>query len=389
MLRCHTAGSSLAVAVAVATLVNIGYTPPAYGLQVQTAPPASAAQAPHRGYGYGAGAPDAAQAQTMAAAANGSVHLDELMTLREWDASGVARLRPDERAALEIWVQRYRTLLLDSASSSTRTAAVKTESSGEVAAAPSNAGTPASSPPVNMAPLAPAAPAAAPPPAVTSAPPSAQPAYGYAAPNANAPQPTAPSAAPTQYPPPSNTIATPGNVGYPPQPQQPAYNPPAPQQPTYSTPAPQQPTYSAPPPVAPSNPPVTPVVPYPTAPTTPAQAPPPQPVAPTYPGTSYSIAAAPSAPAGSIGAVVRTGLSVRSVLVGNRFVSLTDGSMWDVYPADRPEAGVWHSSDPVYVRVATSKVSGGYDREIVNASRNVLVRARFAGEVSMGGNDGR
>jgi hypothetical protein len=120
-------------------------------------------------------------------------------------------------------------------------------------------------------------------------------------------------------------------------------------------------------------------------PTAPAnQTPPPQPIAPSYPGSSYSVAAAPTAPLAPTGAVVRTGLSVQSVLVGNRFVSLTDGSMWDVYPADRPEAGVWRSSDPVYVRLATTNVTGGYDREIVNASRNVLVRARFAGEVSRG-----
>jgi hypothetical protein len=77
--------------------------------------------------------------------------------------------------------------------------------------------------------------------------------------------------------------------------------------------------------------------------------------------------------------VIATGLSIQNIRGTNRFVTLSDGTMWDIYPGDRSEVGVWRAQDPAYVRLPTTTVTGGYDREIVNASRNVLVRAKFVG----------
>jgi hypothetical protein len=147
--------------------------------------------------------------------------------------------------------------------------------------------------------------------------------------------------------------------------------------------APPQAYAAYPQPVAPQaavNPIPAPAVQYPIAPSAPAQAFQPQPLAPMTP-TPYSVTAVPAAPPAPAGAVVKTGLAVKNVQGGSRFVSLTDGSMWDVYAPDRGEVGVWRAQDPVYVRLATTNISGGYDREIVNASRNVLVRVKFAGQL--------
>jgi len=218
-----------------------------------------------------------------------------VMTRREWDATGVARLRPDERAALEAWVQKYRDNVRQTAAS--RAGAV---SNGDVASTPQPAVPPTGYFSSYAAPVAP--PAAAPSYAAPAAPPAypttPQPSYPSAPPQYT----TAPQYAPAPVPPPSYPSAT--------------------------QPAPQ----SAPP-----------------------------------------LAAA--------GAVIKTGLSVQDIRGGNRFVSLSDGSMWDVYAADRGETSVWRIQDPVYVRTATTPVSGGYDREIVNASRNVLIRVKYVGEV--------
>lgn len=51
-----------------------------------------------------------------ASSSNGSgVHLDELMSLHEYTATGLTSLKPQEVQALEIWLAGYRTALLDSA----------------------------------------------------------------------------------------------------------------------------------------------------------------------------------------------------------------------------------------------------------------------------------
>jgi hypothetical protein len=321
-----------------------------------------------------------------------SVHLDQLMTLREWDATGVARLRPDERAALEAWVQKYRSELLEGASRGTDAEPSAVASNGDV------------TPPPEAQPAAPTAPSAGYAPA-------------YAAPSTPSYEPPTPQAQPAYLPPAyAPTAPPPGNASqpmgystpsastppyaYPPQgaTYQPA--PPTSYQPSYQ-PAPAaapQPAvapfnaqgYAPPqayaaypqpaPPQAPVNPAPAPAVQYPTAPSAPSQVFQPQPMAPMT-ATPYSVTAVPAAPPAPAGAVVKTGLAVKSVQGGNRFVSLTDGSMWDVYAPDRGEVGVWRSQDPVYVRLATTSVSGGYDREIVNASRNVLVRVKFAGQM--------
>jgi hypothetical protein len=49
-----------------------------------------------------------------AAAGSSTIRLDEMMSLHEWDASGAARLKPQELAVLERWIERYRAALIDS-----------------------------------------------------------------------------------------------------------------------------------------------------------------------------------------------------------------------------------------------------------------------------------
>jgi hypothetical protein len=367
-----------------------------------------APQSERHGYSYGVAsvvvpttqgpvsAPTAPTPQLAEDPAQLSVHLDQLMTLREWDATGVARLRPEERAALETWVQKYRAVLLDSATHAPdETSASGGVANGEIASSPSQ-------------PVAPPTPAMGYSSAfaVPAAPPSPQgptPSAVYAPSYSTAPN---PQPAPTYAP------------GYGPAPQQPinsgppaGYTLPAPaaSAPSYSYPSAQgqatapgsapsyqpnyQPSYQGAPvpqPAPPQNGQPTygpqsyqgyaqPSVVYPTAPSAPQfiQS---QSLAPTV-AAPYTVAVPPAATPAPAGAVVKTGLSVQQVHGGNRFVSLTDGSMWDVYAGDRGEVGVWRAQDPVYVRLATTTLSGGYDREIVNASRNVLVRVKFAGQL--------
>jgi hypothetical protein len=207
------------------------------------------------------------------------VHLDDVMTRREWDATGVARLRPEERAALEAWVQRYRDNARQSAASKPVSGSV---SNGDVASTPAPVAPPTGYMSSYAAPVAP--------------PPSGSP-YPVPAP---APQYAARAAAP-QY------------------------------------------TSQAP--------------------------------APPYPAAAEPATAAPPA-----GTVIKAGLTVQDIRGANRFISLSDGSMWDVYSADRGETSVWRIQDPVDVRTTTS-IAAGYDREIVNASRNVLVRVKYVGQV--------
>lgn len=341
-----------------------------------------------------------------------TLHLDQLMTLREWDATGVARLRPDERAALETWVQKYRTLMLDSAaraSESDAAAAPGAVSNGDVASTQAQAVPAPQAPPATGYASAFAVPSTPQYTAPGAATPAYGPAYGSQGPPASGggayagyatAGPGAPAAPATMYSQPASPNAPPAPQSYPPQSYQPNYQPaPAPTPQGYApqgyapqgyAPQPQNypPQSYAPQSAAPqnypayaqpSNPAPAPSVVYPTAPSTPP--PQGQMLAPA-PATSYAATTPPAATPGPVGAVVKTGLAVRQLQGDNRFISLTDGSMWDVYPADRAEAGVWRGQDPVYVRLATTNVSGGYDREIVNASRNVLIRVKFAGQVT-------
>jgi hypothetical protein len=366
-------------------------------------------QTERHGYGYGATTVIVPTVQTpqqpAATTDDAAVHLDQLMTLREWDATGVARLRPDERAALEAWVQKYRGDRLESpAHAGDANASTAVASNGDVSSLPpSQPSAPASAAPAagyasafavpTGPPAANQAPAAGPsysapygvPPTAAQVPPGYAPAPAYAPPQASqpaafpGPQQTAP---PTGYAPAAPQYQPTYQPNYQPayQPNyQPAYQPPPNPQPTpayapQGYPAYAQPSYAPPAGSAPA-----PAVAYPIAPSAPYA----QPVAPAP--SPYTSTAAPASPSAPAGAVVKTGLAVQAVQVGNRFVSLNDGSMWDVYPGDRAEVGVWRAQDPVYVRLATTTTSGGFDRELVNATRNVLVRVKFAGQIENSG----
>lgn len=415
--------------VAALALLFTAWVPQRLGAQQSQSAPTPEPQTERHGYAYGVPSVVMPTVQTTPQAAQpaatnddaATVHLDQLMTLREWDATGVARLRPNERAALEAWMQRYRGDLLDNAAHAPDAGSAPAASNGNVSSLPAAQPTPAPTPaagyasafavpasppvasqgPVASAPVYPgtayAAPAAAPQYAPTYAPASGPPpavsppaAYPPAAVPQPMPQPTyqpappqgyQPAYQPTTYQPSYQSSAQPTYPTY-----QPGYQPtpqPAPAPVSAPVYAPQQYPAAAPPAYAPAPAAATapPTVAYPTAPSAPT--PYAQPVAPA--ASPYAVTVVPASPAAPAGAIVKTGLAVQSVQVGNRFVSLTDGSMWDVYPGDRAEVGVWRSQDPVYVRLATTTTSGGFDRELVNASRNVLARVKFAGQIEGGG----
>ena len=307
-----SAGALPARVGAVAILCALAIPPAVYAQQAHsTTPPSGSTE--RRGFGYGIGstatiaestpftsapstpAPTVAAPTTpstaelaadssapVASLANGSetrtttdqdstVRLDDVMTPREWNATGVARLRPDERAALAAWVRRYRDSVRQDMESKP---VVGSQSNGDVASA------------------------------------------------------GAPVAPPTGY---FSSFAAP----------------------------------VAPPSSASSYP-----VPAPTPPTPTGDA------APQHTGSAQP-ATPPSPPAGT---VINSGLSIRDIRDSSRFITLSDGSMWDVYSADRGETSVWRIKDPIYVRTASTSVPGGFDGELVNASRNVLVRVRYIGQ---------
>jgi hypothetical protein len=400
----HMPASTSAWVATVAILVGVGAPHQLRAQQVQsTTPPASPSE--RRGFGYGAGsvvstavAQPAAQPAppvTVAAASpadaveESGIHLDAVMTRREWDATGVARLRPDERAALEEWVQKYRTELLDSAASTAQSGGVPAgdvAQSAPVAPTTGYAGqyapvTPAPSyPPAGYEPPQSYAPSYTPgtqqPAGSQSQGPAYPPAqaYPYPSPAAQTYQP-APAQSYQPGPGPAYQPAPPPN--YQPAPP-PSYQPAPPQgyaPQSYPAYPPQQPVGAA----APSSVAPVPTMPYPTTPTVlPPQFLQVQPMAAA--AAPNTVTAGPQSPSLSAGAVIKTGVLIQDVRGGNRFVSLSDGTMWDIYPADRGEASVWRSEDPVYVRAGTTTVSGGYDREIVNAWRNVLIRVKFVGQ---------
>jgi hypothetical protein len=72
-------------------------------------------------------------AGAQAAVSTSSIHLDELMSLHEWESSGVSRLRPQEIAVLEKWIERYRAQVADSV---TRTLQTTPRGPAAAAAAP-------------------------------------------------------------------------------------------------------------------------------------------------------------------------------------------------------------------------------------------------------------
>jgi hypothetical protein len=76
----------------------------------------------------------------VSASGSGGVHLDELMSLHEYTSTGLTTLKPQEVQALENWLERYRTALIDSA---TRAAQQHVSSSQLMPAAPAPAATPA------------------------------------------------------------------------------------------------------------------------------------------------------------------------------------------------------------------------------------------------------
>jgi hypothetical protein len=70
--------------------------------------------------------------------------------------------------------------------------------------------------------------------------------------------------------------------------------------------------------------------------------------------------------------------AVTAIRSGSRYITLDDGSVWDVYPSDQTETAAWQQGDLVQVRVAPVAY-GEFDHELVNNQRTGPVRAKFMG----------
>ncbi|HZS61731.1 MAG TPA: hypothetical protein VFA43_20825 [Gemmatimonadaceae bacterium] len=89
-------------------------TPPANGTYMGDRPPAAAPSV------AAAGTYDTVPPGAVNATSGSGVHLDELMSLHEYSSTGLTNLKPQEVQALEIWLERYRTALIDSVTRATQ-----------------------------------------------------------------------------------------------------------------------------------------------------------------------------------------------------------------------------------------------------------------------------
>jgi hypothetical protein len=70
-----------------------------------------------------------------------------------------------------------------------------------------------------------------------------------------------------------------------------------------------------------------------------------------------------------------SGHFIRSVAMGGQFITLEDGSLWEVEPNARFEAADWKAEAPVTVRAARDR--GQYPYELTNTQEDEGVRARY------------
>jgi hypothetical protein len=70
--------------------------------------------------------------------------------------------------------------------------------------------------------------------------------------------------------------------------------------------------------------------------------------------------------------------AVTAIGAGSRYITLDDGSVWDVYSSDQTETASWQRGDLIQVRVAPVAY-GDFDHELVNNQRTGPVRAKFTG----------
>ncbi len=69
---------------------------------------------------------------------------------------------------------------------------------------------------------------------------------------------------------------------------------------------------------------------------------------------------------------------------GSSFILLADGTMWEIYPADRPASVMWRAGDFVQVRPAPIRRGQDYEYLLVDGAQRSRVSARFAGWVRPG-----
>jgi hypothetical protein len=102
----------------------------------------------------------------------------------------------------------------------------------------------------------------------------------------------------------------------------------------------------------------------------------------TLQSTPHGPAAAAAAPLPPISRAAdgtpRNAHAVVAIRSGSRYVTLDDGSVWDVYTSDQTETATWQQGDLVQVRVAPVAY-GDFDHELVNNQRTGPVRAKFMG----------
>jgi hypothetical protein len=99
----------------------------------------------------------------------------------------------------------------------------------------------------------------------------------------------------------------------------------------------------------------------------------------TPPRAANPVAAAPLPPISrAADGTPKNAHAVTAIAAGSRYVTLDDGSVWDVYTSDQTETAAWQRGDLVQVRVAPVAY-GEFDHELVNNQRTGPVRAKFTG----------
>ena len=74
----------------------------------------------------------------------------------------------------------------------------------------------------------------------------------------------------------------------------------------------------------------------------------------------------PAAPAAARYDALGSGHLLREVAENGRFITLEDGSRWEIHPRDRFQTTDWEPDSGISVR--TTRIDDGYAYEIVNTS---------------------
>ncbi|HET7584081.1 MAG TPA: hypothetical protein VFK13_04195 [Gemmatimonadaceae bacterium] len=81
---------------------------------------------------------------------------------------------------------------------------------------------------------------------------------------------------------------------------------------------------------------------------------------------------------------IGNGARILRAAEGSSFILLADGTMWEIFPEDRPGAVMWQAGDFVQVRQAPIRRGRDFEYLLVNGAQRGRASARFAGWVRAG-----